>query len=84
MHARAVVVTTVLLYSISTTESEAEKGRRKNLIPHAGDIGLSVQVLQEFYVQATSLSWEDAITHEQAVGLCEAWCRPGPRSPPSR
>lgn len=69
------VDTNVLLYSISTTESEAEKGRRANAILDAGDIGLSVQVLQEFYVQATRLSREDAIPHEQAVGLIEAWCR---------
>jgi predicted nucleic acid-binding protein len=69
------VDTNVLLYSISTTESEAEKGRRANAILDAGDIGLSVQVLQELYAQATRLSREDAITHEQAVGLIEAWCR---------
>lgn len=69
------VDTNVLLYAISTTESEAEKGRRANAILDAGDIGLSVQVLQEFYVQATHLSREDAISHEQAVGLIEAWCR---------
>ena len=69
------VDTNVLLYSISTTESEAEKGRRANAILAAGDIGLAVQGRQEFYVQATRLSREDAITHEQAVGLIEAWCR---------
>jgi predicted nucleic acid-binding protein len=69
------VDTNVLLYAISTTEAEAEKGRRANAILNAGDIGLSVQVLQEFYVQATRSSREDAITHEQAVGLIEAWRR---------
>jgi hypothetical protein len=41
----------------------------------AGDLGLSVQVLQEFYVQATRASRADAITHEQATGLVEAWRR---------
>ena len=69
------VDTNVLLYAISTAESEAETGRRANAILDAGDIGLSVQVLQEFYVQATRPSRGDAITHEQAVGLVEAWSR---------
>ncbi len=36
---------------------------------------MSVQVLQEFYVQATRASRLDAITHEQAAGLVEAWRR---------
>ena len=36
-------------------------------------MGLSVQVLQEFHVQATRASRPDAITHEQAAGLVEAW-----------
>ena len=34
---------------------------------------LSIQVLQEFYVQATRTSRSDAISHELAVGLIEAW-----------
>lgn len=69
------VDTNVLLYAISTAAAEAEKARRANAILDAGGIGLSVQVLQEFYVQATRRSREDAITHAQAVGLIEAWCR---------
>jgi predicted nucleic acid-binding protein len=69
------VDTNVLLYVISTAENEMEKARQANAILDAGDVGLSVQVLQEFYVQATRPNREDAITHEQAVGLIEAWCR---------
>jgi predicted nucleic acid-binding protein len=38
-------------------------------------IALSVQVLQEFYVQATRASRADAIPPEFAAGLIEAWCR---------
>ena len=34
-----------------------------------------MQVLQEFYIQATRQGRADAITHEQAVGLIQAWCR---------
>ena len=69
------VDTNVLLYTISTAESEAEKRLRADAILADADLGLSVQVLQEFYVQATRPSRDDAITHEQAVGLVEAWCR---------
>jgi predicted nucleic acid-binding protein len=32
-------------------------------------------VLQEFDVQSTRPSRSDAITHDQAAGLVEAWCR---------
>jgi predicted nucleic acid-binding protein len=67
--------TNVLLYAISRDPGEADKARRANEILAAGDIGLSVQVLQEFYVQATRASRSDAITHEQATALIEAWGR---------
>ena len=67
--------TSVLLYAISRDPAEATKAARANEIIDAGDIGLSVQVLQEFYVQATRASRADAITHDQAAGLVESWCR---------
>ncbi len=69
------VDTNVLLYAISRDPAERVKATRANGILEAGDIGLSVQVLQEFVVQATRASRPDAITHEQAAGLVEAWCR---------
>jgi len=69
------VDTNVLLYAISRDAGEAEKAKRASGIVSAGDIGLSVQVLQEFYVQSTRASRGDAITHEQAAGLIEAWRR---------
>ena len=69
------VDTNVLLYSISRDPAERSKSVRANEILDAGDIALSVQVLQEFYVQATRASREDAITHDQAAGLVEAWSR---------
>jgi len=69
------VDTNVLLYAISGDLTERGKAARANEILAAGDIGLSVQVLQEFYVQATRASRSDAITHDQAAGLVEAWCR---------
>ena len=69
------VDTNVLLYAISRDPDEATKAGRANGIIAVGDIGLSVQVLQEFYVQSTRTSRDDAISHEQAVGLIEAWRR---------
>jgi predicted nucleic acid-binding protein len=69
------VDTNVLLYAISRNPEEHSKAVRANEILVAGDIGLSVQVLEEFYVQSTRASRADAITHDQAAGLVEAWCR---------
>jgi predicted nucleic acid-binding protein len=69
------VDTNVLLYAISRDPAERRKAESANEILAAGDVGLSVQVLQEFYVQATRLTRPDAITHDQAAGLVEAWCR---------
>lgn len=69
------VDTNVLLYAISRDPAEEDKARRENAILDAGDIGLSVQVLLDFYVQSTRASRPDAITHDQAVGLIESWCR---------
>ena len=69
------VDTNVLLYAISRDLAESSKAVRANEILVAGGIGLSVQVLQEFYVQSTRASRTDAITHDQAAGLIEAWSR---------
>lgn len=67
--------TNILLYAISRDPTENTKARRANELLAAGDLGLSVQVLQEFYVQATRASRPDAITHDQATGLVDAWRR---------
>ncbi len=69
------VDTNVLLYAISREAAEQDKAKRANDILSAHDLGLSVQVLQEFYVQATRPGRGDAITHEQAVRLIESFCR---------
>lgn len=67
--------TNVLLYAISRAADEEEKARLANEILDAGDVALSVQVLQEFYVQATRASRSDALTHEQAASLVESFLR---------
>jgi predicted nucleic acid-binding protein len=67
--------TNVLLYAISRDPKEREKAARANEILTARDIALSVQVLQEFYVQATRASRPDPLTHEQAAKLVESFLR---------
>ena len=67
--------TNVLLYAISTDASEQDKAALANSLLDAPDLCLSVQVLQEFYVQATRASRSDAISHDQAAALIESFLR---------
>jgi len=67
--------TNILLYSISTDRTEVAKRECAIRLLERDDIGLSVQVLGEFYVQATRPTRRDALTHEIAAGLIEAWLR---------
>ena len=67
--------TNVLLYAISRDPAEQDKAKRANDILAGHDLALSVQVLQEFYVQATRASRPDALSHRQAVLLVESFRR---------
>jgi predicted nucleic acid-binding protein len=67
--------TNVLLYSISRNPAESFKRERAIALLDEDSGALSIQVLQEFYVQATRNSRADAIPHEFAAGLIEAWRR---------
>ncbi len=69
------VDTNVLLYAISNDPRERAKARRANEILEQGDLAVSVQVLQEFYVQATRRSRSDRLAHDDAVQLVEAFRR---------
>ena len=69
------VDTNILLYAISRDEEERDKAQRANGILDEGDLGLSVQVLQEFYVQATRSGRIDPLAHDQAVSLVESFMR---------
>ncbi|MBS9534316.1 PIN domain-containing protein [Mycobacterium sp. M1] len=69
------VDTNILLYAISTDSAEAGKAQRANEILTYRDLALSVQVLQEFYVQATRQGRPDALTGEQAGELVESFMR---------
>ena len=69
------VDTNVLLYAVSTAREEDAKARRARALLDAEDLALSVQVLQEFYVQATRPTRRDRLTHDQAAALIEAFAR---------
>lgn len=69
------VDTNVLLYSISTDPAETAKAQRARVILQDRELRLSVQVLQEFYVQATRASRPDALGHDQATGLVQSFLR---------
>lgn len=69
------VDTNILLYRISRNPEESEKAKVAAQILGCEDLCLSVQVLQEFYVQATRISRSHPLPHEDAVDLIESWKR---------
>ena len=66
------VDTNVLIYAVSAAVEDAGKQRRALDLLGTRDLALSVQVLQEFYVQATRPSRPGALAHEEAVNFTEA------------
>ena len=69
------VDTNVLLYAIARDPDEQAKAQRANDILDGGDLALSVQVLQEFYVQATRATRPHRLSHDEASGLVESFTR---------
>lgn len=69
------VDTNVLLYAVSTARDERAKNRIALDILKCTDLALSVQVLQEFYVQATRASHPHPLSHKQTVTLIESFKR---------
>ena len=67
--------TNILLYSISTDPSEAEKRDRAIELLDNDHGAMSIQVLQEFYVQATRPSRNGFASHRAAVNLITSWTR---------
>ena len=67
--------TNILIYSISIDPAEAEKRHRAIELLRREDGALSVQVLQEFYTQATRSTRPHRLSHELAVDLIRAWTR---------
>lgn len=69
------VDTNILLYRVSTDPLESGKQEMAADILASRDLCLSVQVLQEFYVQATRPSRPDPISHADALALIRSWKR---------
>lgn len=63
------VDTNVLLYAVSSRADEARKAERARALLNEADLALSVQVLQEFYVQATRPGANSPIAHDAAVAF---------------
>ena len=69
------VDTNVLLYSVSTDPAEAGKAAAAVDLLGAEDLCLSVQVLQEFYVQATRATRAKPLPHDAAMAFIDTWQR---------
>lgn len=69
------VDTNVLLYAVSTLPDEADKATKAQALLMDRDLALSVQVLQEFYVQATRKNRPEPLTHDEALGFIHTWRR---------
>jgi predicted nucleic acid-binding protein len=67
--------TNILLYSISVAATETAKRDRAIELLDQDDGALSVQVLQEFYVQATRTTRLGRLPHQLAVDLIAIWRR---------
>ena len=67
--------TNILVYSVSDAPGEMRKRTMALEILQDQDCALSVQVLQEFYVQVTRQSRPRPLPHELAVELIETWLR---------
>jgi predicted nucleic acid-binding protein len=65
----------VLLYSISDEASDVGKKERALALLDRDDAALSVQVLTEFYVQATRTTKRHCLSHEFAAALMRSWTR---------
>ena len=67
--------TNILLYSISTAIGEQREAGIAIVLLSSQEITISVQVLQEFYVQAMRSSRSHPLPHAIAVEFIEKWRR---------
>jgi len=70
----AFVDTNILLYAASGRHADRDKSRRARRLLEEEDVGLSVQVLQEFYANAVHPR-KLGLTPAEAVRYCETWLR---------
>ena len=64
--------TNVLLYAVSPLPEESDKRRRARELLEEPELGVSVQVLQEFYHQAMRPAGPAQLTHEEALDFLGA------------
>jgi predicted nucleic acid-binding protein len=69
------VDTNILLYSISGEPKDEQKSAIAASILQSADLALSIQVLQEFYVQATRTTRANRLPHDEALGFIDTWLR---------
>lgn len=67
--------TNVLLYAVSRRPEEQEKRARAWALIDGGGLALSLQVLQEFYAQATRSSRPNPMSREDAGAFLARWRR---------
>jgi len=67
--------TNILLYSISSNPNERIKRDIAERLLSERNNALSVQVLQEFYAQATRPTRAGSLNHDTAVRLIRTWLR---------
>lgn len=67
--------TNILIYSISVGPEDATKRARATALLQREDGALSIQVLQEFYTQATRPTRPHPLRHQDAADLLRAWTR---------
>ena len=69
------VDTNILIYSVSFQPEDTAKRAVAAALLEETDLVLSVQVLQEFYVQATRPSRPQRLSHDDALLLISCWLR---------
>jgi len=69
------VDTNILIYAISTASAEHAKREAARELLFGSSWGVSVQVLQEFYLQVTRPNRPHALTHDRAVTFVRFFLR---------
>jgi predicted nucleic acid-binding protein len=67
--------TNILLYAVSTRPGDEAKRARAWSLIDAGGVALSLQVLQEFYYQATRPTRPERLTDQNAREFVQRWRR---------
>ena len=67
--------TNILLYAVCPGSHERAKAEKARDILRRDHLALSVQVLQEFYVQATRPTRTQPLSHTDAAALITLWLR---------